>query len=200
MDFTLLIKATVAFFVITDSIGNTPIFSALMRGWEPEKRRKTINKSVGVATIIFLAFAFLGTYILGYLGISLGALRVAGGVLLMIIAFSMIHGHSFAEVHEDSGSIAVTPMAIPLMAGPASLTTVMLFMSQAAGTEKLVILLALFISIGFSWLVATYADALFSRIHRDGLAVTTQIMGVILAALAIEMAAGGLKEIFPLLR
>lgn len=203
MNIFLLIKATIAFFVIMDPIGNTPIFISLLKDWEPEMRRATINRAVQVATAIFLLFAFLGSYILGYLGISLGALQVAGGILLMIVAFAMIHGHSFtSEVQQgdDPSSFAVTPMAIPLMAGPAALTTVMLYMSQADNLiEKGTILLALLIAIAIAWIIAIYADKLCDKIHKDGIAAATQIMGVVLAALAIELAAHGLKAIFPIL-
>lgn len=200
MNIQLFIKAFVAFFVIIDSIGNTPIFIALMKDMDRQSRRNTINKAVLVASGIFLFFAFFGSAVLGYLGISMGALRVAGGGLLLVVAFTMIHGHSFSEdLHPEIGNIAVTPMAVPLMAGPAALTTVMLYMNQAQGVEKATILVALFGSLMVSWLVAIYAEAFGRRLRPDALAMVTQILGVLLAALAVEMTAGGLKDIFPLL-
>lgn len=131
MDISILIKTFVAVFVLADALGNAPIFLVLTKGMEQEQRNSVVDRASLVATGVLLGFAFAGQLILNYLEISIGSLRVAGGLLLLLIALRMLEGELDTPIVEQQRDVAITPLALPLLAGPGTLTTVMLLMSES---------------------------------------------------------------------
>ncbi|HEY9606185.1 MAG TPA: MarC family protein, partial [Allocoleopsis sp.] len=131
MDISVFVKTFVAVFVLVDAVGNLPILLVLTKGMEPEQRHNIVDRASIVATAVLLGFAFSGQWILKYLEISMGSLRVAGGLLLLIIALRMLEGELDTPVIEQGRDVAITPLALPLLAGPGTLTTVMLLMSES---------------------------------------------------------------------
>jgi len=197
-----LISAFVTLFVIIDPIGIAPIFLALTGDQDAASRRKTAARAVLIAVFILIAFAVGGLWLLQAMGISLPAFRVAGGILLFWISFEMVFERrtqrktTTAErsvVEEQHDDIAAVPLAVPLMAGPGAITAVILLASQPGGdwTELgwvigvIVATLAVTLAI---LLVAVPIDHLMGKTVRT---VVTRLLGVILAALAVQFAADG---------
>ena len=209
LDLTLLTASLVTFFVVIDPIGVAPIFAGLTEGSSNTHRRNMAIKSVLIATVVLFGFAYLGEWLLTALHISLDAFRAAGGVLLFMIALDMIfekrteRREERAEAMSDADDtipgthddISVFPMAIPMLAGPGAIASVMLFMSEARGSlssqlmvfagmgANLILCLVLFLAIGF--IMKVLGDTLAAMI--------TRILGVILAALAAQFIFDGVR-------
>lgn len=206
---TLLAASLVTFFVVIDPIGVAPIFASLTNGSTPVHRRVMAIKSVLIATVILFGFAYLGEWLLGALHISLDAFRAAGGVLLFLIALEMIFEKRTERREERAEAlngadgtipgtqddISVFPMAIPMMAGPGAIASVMLFMNEAEGRVDLQ--LAVFAGMGANLvlcLVLFLAIAMVMRLIGDTLAaMITRLLGVILAALAAQFIFDGIS-------
>ncbi len=204
MNFELFVSAAISIFVMADPFGNIPIFLGLTGGMSGTERRYVITKASVIATIILVIFAIVGKPFMDVLAISLNSLRIAGGILLMLIAFDMLMGSEARTKKtdmpdEDYDSIAVTPMATPLITGPGAMTVTMVYMNEAGGMDKLFILLAILIAMAASWLIVVNCDLLYSFIHRDGARVLTKVMGIVLAAIATGMMIAGISGSFPAL-
>jgi len=207
-DLALLTASFVTFFVVIDPIGVAPIFAALTDGSTNAHRRAMAIKSVAIATVVLVGFAYGGEWLLGALHISLDAFRAAGGVLLFLIALEMIfekrterreeraekitdEDPTTSGTHED---ISVFPMAIPMLAGPGAIASIMLFMS--ADDATIMSQIAIFIGLGanlLACLLIFLAVGPLMRIMGDTLAaMITRILGVILAALAAQFIFDGI--------
>ena len=194
----------VSLFAIIDSIGNIPIYISLTQDFTKEEKRKVIFIIFSVGTAILIVFAAIGNYIFNLFGITLPAFRIAGGILIFVMAFSMLHGerpktkHRKEEIEDamERESIAITPLAIPLFVGPGAISVVMIAMGDAQGIDaKIWIFLAILIVMAISCLLLVVSDVLFKRIGRTGLMVITRIMGIILASIAIQFIIQGIYEI-----
>ncbi len=195
MNTSILIKTFVAVFVLADAVGNIPILLVLTKGMEADQRNKVINKAILVAIAVLLLFAFGGKFILSYLDVSFASLRVAGGLLLLLIALQMLRGDLETPVIDQERDVAITPLALPLLAGPGTLTTVMLLMSESPSPHVSVIvgiLAAMFVT----WLLLRLANNIDKWIGTEGEVIITQLLGFLLAALAIEIGSVGIKELF----
>lgn len=195
MDISVLIKTFVAVFVLADALGNAPIFLILTKGMEPEQRNSAIDRASLVATGVLLAFAFGGQWILRYLEISLGSLRVAGGVLLLLIALRMLDGDIDTPTVDRQRDVAITPLALPLLAGPGTITTVMLLMSDSPNAHISVVV-GVVAAMLVTWLIVRQSALVDRWIGAEGEVIATQLLGFLLAALAIEIGSTGIKELF----
>jgi multiple antibiotic resistance protein len=200
---TIFIHALVGIFVIVNPFGNVPLFISLTQKLTPVERKNAIVKSVVIATAILLVFALIGKVLFDMLNVTLDSLRIAGGLLLLAIAFDMLMGRSPAskiEAEEERESVAVTPMATPLLAGPGAMTTVMVLMNEAgAPALKGSVMLAILLAMAASFVILINCDRVYNAIRKDGARVLTKIMGIVLATIAVEMAANGLIHAFPAL-
>ena len=203
-DSTIFIHALVGVFVIVNPFGNVPIFISLTSRLTSEERRNAIIKSMIIATAILLVFALIGQVLLNLLNVSLDSLRIAGGLLMLAIAFDMLMGRSPAsriDEDEERESVAVTPMATPLLAGPGAMTTVMVLMNEA-GTRVVVqgsIMVAILLAMVGGFIILINCETVFSLIRKDGARVLTKVMGIVLATIAIDMVVNGLMHAFPIL-
>ena len=197
MNFTVLFKAFIAVFVIADALGNAPLFLVLTKGMEIEQRNKVVDKASVVATAVLLAFAFAGQAILDYLNISIGSLEVAGGLLLLLIALQMLNGEVENPIVEQERDVAITPLAFPLLAGPGTLTTVMLLMSQSP-EARLSVVIGIVAAMVVTWFIVRQASRIDKFIGAEGAVIITQLLGFLLAALAVEIGSSGIKELFSL--
>ena len=197
MNFTVLFKAFIAVFVIADALGNAPLFLVLTKGMEIEQRNKVVDKASVVATLVLLAFAFAGQAILDYLNISIGSLEVAGGLLLLLIALQMLNGEIDTPIVEQERDVAITPLAFPLLAGPGTLTTVMLLMSQSP-EARLSVVIGIVAAMIVTWFIVRQASRIDKFIGAEGAVIITQLLGFLLAALAVEIGSSGIKELFSL--
>jgi multiple antibiotic resistance protein len=202
----LFISAFVTFFVVIDPPGCAPIFSSLTAGTDAAHRRAMAIRSVLVASGILFVFAIFGEDLLGALGISLDAFRVAGGIMLFLIALDMVfekrterRENRAQDVkdnpqHED---ISIFPMAIPMIAGPGSIASVMLLMAKSNGiTESLIVLSALGAMLVLTLISLLLAGPLMKLLGYRVEAMITRILGVVLAALAAQFVIDGIKASF----
>jgi len=209
MDIALFLSAVTTIFVMADPFGNIPLFLGLTGGLSGTERRYVITKASVVATIILVLFAVIGQPIMGLLGISIDALSIAGGILLLLIAFDMLMstglhakrtdgGGKIETVEEDPESVAITPMATPLIVGPGVMTATIVFMNKAPSlSDQLLILVAILAAMLGSWIIVVNSDLLYSVLKRDGTRVLTKVMGIVLAAIATGMVLNGLQHAFP---
>ena len=202
-------SALVTFLVIIDPPGCAPIFAGLTRGTSSAHRRAMAIRSSLVAWAILMFFALLGRPMLHALGISLASFRIAGGVMLFMIALDMVferrtqrreeRAHSI-EGTPQAEDISVFPMAIPMIAGPGSIASAMLWVSRAEGwTETLIVLSAISTVILITMLTLLASTPLMRLMGERIEAMVTRILGVILAALAAQFIIDGLKQSFPAL-
>ncbi len=197
VDISILIKTFVAVFVLADALGNIPIFLVLTKGMEPEQRHNVIDRASVVATVVLLVFAFAGQLLLDYLQISMGSLEIAGGLLLLLIALRMLEGELDTPVVEQDRDVAITPLALPLLAGPGTLTTVMLLMSESPSTSShLSVVVGMVAAMLVSWLILRQAGRIDQWIGPEGALIATKLLGFLLAALAVEIGSGGIRELF----
>ena len=201
----LFISAFVTFFVVIDPPGCAPIFASLTAGAPPSHRRNMAIRSVFVASGILFAFAIFGEAFLGALGVSLDAFRIAGGIMLFIIALEMVfekrteRRETRAQDVKDSDheDISIFPMGIPMIAGPGSIASAMLLTSRANGwPESLTVLGALIAVLALTMLCLLIAGPLMKLLGYRLEAMITRVLGVILAALAAQFVIDGIKASF----
>ncbi|MEX0298972.1 MAG: MarC family protein [Kordiimonas sp.] len=199
------IAAFIALFVIVDPIGIAPVFAGLTQGTSDSHKRKMAIKGTIIGTLILLFFALVGKPFLNALGITMDGLRVAGGIMLFIIALEMVFEkrterkqESAEKLDEYFEDIAVFPVALPLLAGPGSIATVMLLMTSYE--NDIVAQGAIVAALGVVMLITLIVFFMASRV-MDWMgptvnAVLTRLLGVILAALAAQYILDGLKNTF----
>ncbi|MGB5961068.1 MAG: MarC family protein [Coleofasciculaceae cyanobacterium] len=195
MDTSILIKTFVAVFVLADALGNLPLILVLTKGMEPEQRNNVIDRASLVATAVLLLFAFAGQFFLAYLDISMGSLRVAGGLLLLLIALKMLEGELDTPIVDQQRDVAITPLALPLLAGPGTLTAVMLLMSESPDAH-LSVIVGMIGAMFITWFIMRQAGHLDQWIGPEGALIITKLLGFLLAALAVEIGSGGIRELF----
>jgi multiple antibiotic resistance protein len=195
VDTSILVKTFVAVFVLADALGNIPIVLVLTKGMEPEQRHSVVDRATIVATGVLLLFAFAGQWVLNYLEISMGSLEVAGGLLLLLIALRMLEGELDTPVIEEGRDVAITPLALPLLAGPGTLTSVMLLMSESP-TSHLSVVVGMVSAMVVSWIIMRQASHLDAWIGPEGALIIMKLLGFLLAALAVEIGSGGIRELF----
>ncbi len=194
------IPALVTFFVIIDPIGLAPMFATLTEGTDARHKRRMAIRSVLISALIIAGFAYGGAFLLGALGITLDAFRAAGGILLFLIALDMVfekrterrekrNDHIREHRDETPTDVSVFPLAIPLMAGPGAIATIMLYMKGAG--DDLVAQLTVLGAAGINLLVCLVvflAVGPLLRLLGETVAQTIgRILGVILAALAVQL-------------
>jgi multiple antibiotic resistance protein len=201
----LFVSAFVTFLVVIDPPGCAPIFASVTSGATAQHRRAMAFRSVIIATGILVFFGLLGRDLLGALGISLSSFRIAGGLLLFLIAVDMVfekrterRENRAEEVNEEGPQdISVFPMAIPMIAGPGSIASIMLLMSRSEGwAEWLVVWGALAATLLLTLLCLLLAGPLMRLLGHRMEAMITRLLGVILAALAVQFVVDGLKRTF----
>ncbi|AOW22571.1 MarC family transcriptional regulator [Sphingomonas melonis TY] len=199
----LFVSSLITFFVVIDPPGCAPIYAGLSSGASPLQRRSMAIRAVGVASAILFVFALFGEKLLRGLGISLASFRIAGGIMLFLIALEMVfekrtqrREDRAAEVAADPEveDVSIFPMAMPMIAGPGSIATVMLLMARTNGLEATLVVLAAMVTILLLTLVALLAAGPLMRLLGTRIeAVITRLLGVLLAALAVQFVMDGLQ-------
>ncbi|HUT27898.1 MAG TPA: MarC family protein [Methanomassiliicoccales archaeon] len=207
MDLAFAISAFASIFAIVNPVGNIPVFVAITEGYSAELLKKVRSKVCLVAGSVLIVFAFFGNYIFDLYGITIPAFKIAGGVLLFSIAFTMTRGQmtkskiSDEETREASekDQVGVVPLGIPLFAGPGAITTVMIYVSYAQNSSDSTfgffsVFLGILATIAIAYVLLKYAGPLFTRMGRSGAMAFTRIMGLLLAAIAVEFIISGVFE------
>ena len=204
----LAIQTFLTMLVILDPVGLAPIFAALSSGRPQAERRVIAGRAVTVAGAILFAFAVGGAWLMQRLGISLAAFRVAGGLLLFRIALAMVFAQHERETKAEEAEsrerhdISVFPLAIPMIAGPGALASVMILAAQAGGISlRLAVVLGMTaVVLAICYVSLRMASRVAGLLGQTGVNVVTRVMGVLLTALAVQYVADGVNSLLSLFR
>ncbi len=203
----LFVSAFVTFFVVIDPPGCAPIFASLTAGTTAAHRRAMAVRAVMVAAAILLVFALAGEPLLHGLGIELASFRIAGGIMLFLIALEMVfekrtqrrEDRAAKVTPDEAEDVSIFPMAMPMIAGPGSIATVMLLVSRADGVERtFTVLMALAANLALMLVALLAAGPLMRILGAKIEAVITRLLGVLLAALAVQFVIDGVQSQFGL--
>ncbi len=194
------IAAFVTLLVVVDPFGIVPLFGALTGGMDAPRRVSTLNRAVVIGFGVALFFLVAGRAALSFLGVTVNAFAISGGVLLFLTALPMLFGHRGGlqapepgEQGADDADVSVFPLAIPLLSGPGTITTILLLTSQARGdwARLGVLVAAALLVFAASWVVLAGGDWLLRRVGQSGARVATRVLGIVLAALAVQFVLNG---------
>jgi multiple antibiotic resistance protein len=198
-----------AIFFVVDPLAVLPIFLAITRNETSEHKRATALRAALTSGITLAVFAAAGQLIFRFFGITLGAFKIAGGVLLFMVALDMMQARpsrtrSTPEEEQeglDKADVAIIPLAIPLLSGPGSIATVMVLMSRHSSVAYMIpVYLSIAITALVTWIMLRGAEWIERRLSKTFLNVVTRVMGLILAAIAVEFVINGVKDVLPTLR
>jgi multiple antibiotic resistance protein len=192
-------------FAVIDPLGCLPFFSGLTTGMEEKRRRRVLWRALVVSLVVLLLFAWLGNLLLGLFGITIAAFRIAGGVIFFGIGLDMLQSrarrwrtgiesahsidHPGDELDEDP---SITPLAIPLIAGPGSITTVMVLMAEAPGVPgRIVVGASIVVILVATGLLLLGGDAVVRRVGHTGLRILEKLMGLLLTVIAVQLIMSG---------
>ena len=187
--------AAITLFLVLDPLGNIPIFLSVLNNVDPARRRKIIVREMVIALVILSLFLFFGQYLLSGMNISQPALSIGGGVILFLIALRMIFPTRHApakETNEGGEEPLIVPLAVPLVAGPSAMATLILFSTQFPDQlgDWMIALVAAWLA---SATVLVSADVLRRALGRRGLAALERLMGMILTTMATQMLLSGVE-------
>ena len=203
----VFINSFILFFVAIDTIGNIPFFLSLTEEAKIKQRNQIAIKSIIIAFFIMITFAYAGRYLLDAIGVSLDSLKIAGGIILMILAIDILFEKrktrrekrvEEALDEKNFDDIIVFPIAIPFIAGPAALTTIILLIGNyTINTEfQIPVILALIAALVVSLILMIGANFIVKFLHKQILHATARVMAFILAALATQFIIDGIKASF----
>jgi multiple antibiotic resistance protein len=210
---SILLASFVTFFVAIDPVAMAPMFTTMTARMSPAWRRKMALKAIAIATGILLAFAFGGAWLLEQIHVSIDAFRIAGGLLLFLIAVYMLFekraerrderaekvAAQQAEHPENQDDISVFPLAIPLIAGPGAIASIMLFFAQHEGlAERAMILLGVGANLALCLIAFLAAGPLARFMGPTVGSMLTRVFGILLAALAAQFVVDGIRNAFGL--
>ena len=202
---SLFLVSLPAVLFVVDPIGVVPIFLAMTSGDSEEKIRKTARRACIVACSLLVFFAVFGGLIFKVFGISLGAFRVAGGILLLITSLDMLRARPSEtrttqperEEGEKKEDVALVPLAMPLLAGPGAIATAMVLMARGDSLVSAVpVLVAIVLTFLVSYFVLRAAGFVQRVLKQSGVAILERVMGLILAAIAVQFIADGARELW----
>ncbi|NNE51367.1 MAG: MarC family protein [Sulfitobacter sp.] len=198
LDTAYMITALVTMFVVIDPIGIAPLFLALTQGKSPAQRRLIALRATLTAAFVLALFAFFGEALLDFIGISMPAFRIAGGILLFLTALDMLFERRTKRredrtEEEDTDDPSVFPLAIPLIAGPGAIASVILLIGERPGGEGLVTVLLITALTLLTLMLILFASSYLDRvIGKTGIDVITRVLGMLLAALSVQFVLDGL--------
>jgi multiple antibiotic resistance protein len=207
MDIATLIQAALTLFAIVDPVGVIPVFLMATQSFTEAQRKRAAWVAALTVWLVLVVFTFTGEPILRFFSIRIEAFSVAGGLLLLLLAMSMLQAHisplkqtpDEAMEAEEKDAVGVVPLGIPLLAGPGALTHVILAAGAAPGDvfHQAALLIPVTLVALSVWVSFRAAPAIAQRLGKTGIHVVTRLMGLIIAAISIEMLARGLAGLFP---
>ena len=205
-----LYKPLIALLAIVNPIGVIPFFIHFTQGFNRQQRQRTIRIAAFSAFVVIAVSALAGLQIIEFFGISLASFQVGGGLLLLTSALQMLNAQP-AESRKDDlsegsdkadagASIAIVPLTIPLLTGPATISTLVIYADKARHWWQLAVLVGYGVIIGVAvWVAFSLSGRIAKVLGKTGINVMTRLMGLILAALAVEVMSDGLVKLFPVL-
>jgi multiple antibiotic resistance protein len=197
MDVAFIATAFGTLFAIINPIGNVPIFEAVTNGFDRKLKIQVAKKAILYSAGVLIGFGLVGNYIFALFGITIPAFKVMGGLLIFYLGFNMVEGrgtsHRVTEDHtEEAVSVAIVPLTIPLYAGPGSIATTMVLISQSSGVlDVWVVFIAVLFNLMLAYLLMTKAEIVFKKLGKSGSIAFTRIMGVLLAGMGISFIISG---------
>lgn len=204
------LKVIVTFFTVIDPIGLVPLFIGITSNYPERERRRIVTKATVTAAAVVAIFGIFGRWILDSLGIALYAFNVAGGALLFLVAIDMLFGRpsgaretpseeAEARTRED---VSIFPLAIPLIAGPGTIASVILLVSSAGGNplQLMAVAASAALTLAFAWLTMFSSVWIERRVSKTGITVLSRILGMVLAALAAQFILNGIAAYVGTLR
>ncbi|MDY7009163.1 MAG: MarC family protein [Planctomycetota bacterium] len=198
------LRAFVMLFAIVDPVGNVPVFVMVTHSLDAAHRRRLAGRVCLIATGVLSVFAVGGTAVLWAFHLSMPAIRIAGGIILLVIALQMLSGRQFhwrrerVSPDQSDRSAGIVPMAIPMMAGPGAMSSVLALSAQASGPADLgAVLLSVLLVCVISYIFYRAAIPLMNLFGRTAMVTFSCVMGLILAALAVQFMLDGLAEAIP---
>ena len=186
----LFLQSLITLLAILDPIGNIPVFSSLTSKLSKKERISTVNKSVIIATFILLGFGFFGEYLLILLGITMNDLKLIGGLILLIFSIDYVLGRNTNYLDKNSETnLAVFPLAIPILAGPGSISLVLVM--SGLFLKFFVIIISIFVC----WCSIRLGSGLLKFLGKDGTQAISRIMGLLIGAVAIKLIREGIFEL-----
>ena len=200
--YTQLITVFLGFFAIMNPIANTAAFAALVGNKDSSERLRIAARALVITFIVILLFSLLGKMLFHLFGITLPALRIAGGILVFLIGYHMLNGAG-SNLHSaeksDASDIAVSPLAVPLLAGPGTIATAMNY-SASGGAMGIVITVSVFAFLCFiTFLCFIFSSKILAVTGQGALNIITRLMGLILAVIGVQMIIIGIKGAFDML-
>lgn len=200
------LSAFAAIFTIVNPVGNLSFFVTLTQGYPDDLKRRVARRVVNVSLVVLLLFALAGNYIFLIFHTTIHAFRIAGGILLFSIAFSMLQGErsrvQLTERERDEAlhreAVGVVPLGVPMFAGPGAITTAMVLMAEASVPalnvgRVLLVFASILLTLAISYALLRRADAVAARFGRMGMMAFSRIMGLILAAIAVQFVILGIQ-------
>jgi multiple antibiotic resistance protein len=200
VQFTLLTLTSVLF--IVNPISVIPTYLVITQKESAQQRARTARRACISAAAILIAFAVAGRQIFSMFGITIDAFRVAGGLILWVVAMDMLHGERRTQEGQQEISegatkedVALAPLAMPMLAGPGAISTIMVLSSQATSMpEKIAVFVAIVVTMAIAWVVLRLGEKVVLRMGETGIRVMTRIMGLLLAAIAMQFVISGARD------
>ncbi len=206
MNIIFFVASFVAIFSIVNPFGSIPFFSTMTQSYSKEEKKRTLKKSILVATLVLFVFGIGGKYIFMVFNINVDVFKIAGGILLFKVAFDMMHGKytrsrlsdSEREEIEEKEAVGIVPLGVPLLAGPGAITTVIIYVTEKSATlvDQAMVFVSILLVMIISYYLLYFSDIFFKYLGKTGNQVISRIMGLILAAMSIEFIVEGIKNLF----
>jgi multiple antibiotic resistance protein len=206
IEWTGYIKIFTSLLVIVNPLGVIPVFVSLTRSSTEQERRHIARTASMTVAVILITAALIGKLLLNFFGVSIASFKVGGGILLLLMSIAMMqarHTHSKqtpeeAEEAEEKESIAAVPIAMPLLAGPGAISTVIIYAHASFQPLQIsVIVISSLIVALLTWGALIVATPLSRLMSKTSINIATRLMGLLLAAIAVEFIAGGLSQLLP---
>jgi multiple antibiotic resistance protein len=192
------------FFAIMNPIGNMPIFLGLVEGIDKTEQKKIARKSVLLAFIIIAVFSIFGSIIFEAFGITLPAFQIGGGLLIFIVGYQLLHGKESSMHHPSEGEndadnsvedIAISPLAIPILAGPGTISTAMNFVGESSKILNITVVIIVFGLICFiTYFCFVFGEKILSHMKKGVVKVITRLMGLIITIISVQMVIAGIHN------
>ena len=203
IDIVYALTVFTAIFAIVDPMGNIPLFYTLTERFSRKERLRIAKKAVISGIVALIVFGLVGNYIFIVFSITIPGFRIAGGILLLRVAFSMLYGKTpgtkTTETERDESiekeMIGVVPMGIPLLAGPGAISTVMLYNSQGNLINSAIVFISIFATFVITYFLLRNVDRIFLKLGKVGSLSISRIMGLILASIAVQFIINGIHHI-----
>ena len=198
--FTFSLSVFTGFFAIMNPIANTPIFLGLVEGQNEQSRKKTAKTASITAFLIVVCFVILGKYIFDLFGITVPAFKLTGGLLLFYVGFEMLQSKKSKIHHQDQvpqeDDVAVSPLAIPILAGPGTIVTAMNHVTAGNYLNMAIVIVIFAVMILLTYLAFTFSNLIVKKLGHNLITVVGKIMGLILAIMGTGMTIEGIKLAF----